>query len=146
VSTLGPEFLSSNSDSATDSAAYDSAIDGTASPPPFIAQDGTQTTSDEQSHEREQSFARSFETSSSSPLYPSRGATGSMSASEVLIAKNLHFNAIKTLTEQFGGRVVDVGENDCIVQISAKSVRVNAFLNLMRTFGVIEAARSGEWA
>lgn len=67
-----------------------------------------------------------------------------MSPSEALIAKNLHFNAIKTLTEQFGGRVVDVGENDCIVQISAKSVRVNAFLNLMRTFGVIEAARSGE--
>jgi acetolactate synthase-1/3 small subunit len=66
-----------------------------------------------------------------------------MSASEALIAKNLHFNAIKTLAEQFGGRIVDVGENDCIVQLTAKSLRVNAFLNLMRTFGVLEAARSG---
>jgi len=69
-----------------------------------------------------------------------------MSASEALIAKNLHFNAIKTLAEQFGGRIVDVGENDCIVQLTAKSLRVNAFLNLMRTFGVLEAARSGESA
>lgn len=66
-----------------------------------------------------------------------------MTPSEALIAKNLHFNAIKTLAEQFGGRIVDVGENDCIVQLTAKSVRVNAFLNLMRTFGVLEAARSG---
>ena len=67
-----------------------------------------------------------------------------MTPSEALIAKNLHFNAIKTLAEQFGGRIVDVGENDCIVQLTAKSLRVNAFLNLMRTFGVLEAARSGK--
>lgn len=145
VSTLGPDFASSQSaESHTSQAAYDSAIEQTATPPSFVANDGT--TSEETLAEREQALARSFEQSSSqgaNPLYPSRNQTAGMSPSEALIAKNLHFTAIKTLAEQFGGRIVDVGENDCIVQLTAKSVRVNAFLNLMRTFGVLEAARSG---
>jgi acetolactate synthase-1/3 small subunit len=146
VSTLGPEFShNSSSDSATSQAAYDSAIDQTAAPPSFVANDGSASASDETLAEKEAALARSFENSSSNnPLYPSRRQTEGMSASEALIAKNLHFNAIKTLAEQFGGRIVDVGENDCIVQLTAKSLRVNAFLNLMRTFGVLEAARSGE--
>lgn len=66
-----------------------------------------------------------------------------MSASEALIAKNLHLSAIKTLADQFGGRVVDVAENSCIVELTAKSSRVDSFLSLMRPFGVLEAARSG---
>lgn len=140
VSTLGPEFAQNNhSDSATSQTAYDQAIDQTANPPSFVGQDGQQ---EESLAQQEAALARSFE-SSSNPLYPSRRHTDGMSASEALIAKNLHFNAIKTLAEQFGGRIVDVGENDCIVQLTAKSLRVNAFLNLMRTFGVLEAARSG---
>lgn len=145
VSTLGPEFASNpSSESHTSQAAYDSAIDQTASAPSFVSNDGTAAGSEESLVEKEQALARSFENSTSSnPLYPSRRSTEGMSPSEALIAKNLHFTAIKTLAEQFGGRIVDVGENDCIVQLTAKSVRVNAFLNLMRTFGVLEAARSG---
>lgn len=144
VSTLGPEFASNHSsDSLTSQAAYDSAIDQTATAPSFVSSDGS-SGSENEAVEREQALARSFENSSSgNPLYPSRKSTEGMSASEALIAKNLHFTAIKTLAEQFGGRIVDVGENDCIVQLTAKSVRVNAFLNLMRTFGVLEASRSG---
>ena len=140
VSTLGPEFAhNDSSNSATSQTAYDQAIDQTANIPTFVGQDGQQ---EESLAQQEAALARSFE-SSSNPLYPSRRHTEGMSASEALIAKNLHFNAIKTLAEQFGGRIVDVGENDCIVQLTAKSLRVNAFLNLMRTFGVLEAARSG---
>lgn len=147
VSTLGPEFASSSDeDSHTSQAAYDSAIDQTATPPSFVSSEGVTGNEETQHVEREQALARSFENSShggENPLYPSRRHNQGMSPSEALIAKNLHFNAIKTLAEQFGGRIVDVGENDCIVQLTAKSVRVNAFLNLMRTFGVMEAARSG---
>jgi acetolactate synthase-1/3 small subunit len=144
VSTLGPEFAQNDhSDSATSQTAYDQAIDQTATPPSFVSSDGSSSASDETLAEKEAALARSFE-SSSNPLYPSRRQTDGMTPSEALIAKNLHFNAIKTLAEQFGGRIVDVGENDCIVQLTAKSLRVNAFLNLMRTFGVLEAARSGK--
>jgi acetolactate synthase-1/3 small subunit len=53
-------------------------------------------------------------------------------------------NAIKTLTDQFGGRLVDVAENSVIVELTAKSSRVEAFLSLLRPFGILEAARSGE--
>lgn len=149
VSTLGPEFAASPQDSHTSQQAYDTAIDQTATAPSFVSSEGTPNAgADEALVEREQALARSFENStgnqSTNPLYPSRSQNNGMSASEALIAKNLHFTAIKTLAEQFGGRIVDVGENDCIVQLTAKSVRVNAFLNLMRTFGVLEAARSGE--
>jgi acetolactate synthase-1/3 small subunit len=75
-------------------------------------------------------------------LYPTRRE---MSASEALIAKNLHLSAIKTLADQFGGRVVDVAEESCIIELTAKSSRVESFLGLIRHFGVLEAARSGEW-
>ena len=67
------------------------------------------------------------------------------SASEALIAKNLHLAAVKTLADQFGGRIVDVAENSCIVELTAKSIRVDAFLSLVRPFGVLEAARSGRF-
>lgn len=67
-----------------------------------------------------------------------------MTASEALIAKNLHLSGIKTLVEQFGGKVVDVSENSCVVELTAKSSRVDNFLGLMRPFGVLEAARSGK--
>lgn len=145
VSTLGPEFASSSDqDSHTSTQAYDSQIDQAATAPSFVSSEGTTGNEEAQHVEREQALARSFENSSGeNQLYPSRRSNEGMTPSEALIAKNLHFSAIKTLTEQFGGRIVDVGENDCIVQLTAKSVRVNAFLNLMRTFGVMEAARSG---
>jgi hypothetical protein len=41
--------------------------------------------------------------------------------------------------------VVDVAETSCIVELTAKSSRVDNFLALMRPFGVLEAARSGEY-
>jgi hypothetical protein len=40
--------------------------------------------------------------------------------------------------------LVDVAENSVIVELTAKSSRVEAFLSLLRPFGILEAARSGE--
>lgn len=101
---------------------------------------------------REENLVRHFEAKGSNPsglpegvkepeLYPSRRRE--VTASEALIAKNLHLSAIKTLADQFGGRVVDVAEESCIVELTAKSSRVESFLGLMRPFGVLEASRSG---
>lgn len=150
LSILGPEFAQdqlSGSPTHADSASFDAAIEhqDVSHPPGFVPESGstsTSTSSEGDKIARENALARSFE-SAGSPLYPTR-PQGGMSASEALIAKNLHLSAIKTLVDQFGGRVVDVAESSCIVEVTAKSSRVDAFLALMRPFGVLEAARSGE--
>lgn len=141
LSILGPEFAQeqlSGSPTHSDSASFDAAVESqdTQNPPGFVTNEGGESESNP-----ETALARSFE-SAGSPLYPSRSQ--GMTASEALIAKNLHLSAIKTLADQFGGRVVDVAETSCIVELTAKSSRVDNFLALMRPFGVLEAARSGE--
>lgn len=119
--------------------------------PSFVTADGQET----QSHhvdakfERERAIAQNFEKSGSSlpgnlSCYASNGQHNPLGASEALIAKHLHLRSVKTLTEQFGGRVVDVAENSVIIELTAKTARVEAFLSLMRPFGVLEAVRSGE--
>ncbi|KAK8858745.1 acetolactate synthase, small subunit [Kwoniella newhampshirensis] len=145
VSILGPEFAESQLAPTSLDGSFENAVESQVQPPPFIPSEaGDQSIEKVQ---REQALARSFEDSSSGssgsgPLYPSRGR-GEISASEALIAKNLHLSAIRTLADQFNGRIVDVAENSCIVELTAKSVRVDAFLGLMRPFGVMEATRSG---
>lgn len=52
--------------------------------------------------------------------------------------------AIRTLADQFGAKIVDVSENSVIVEMSGKTTRVNAFLSLVKPFGVLESARTGE--
>lgn len=109
-------------------------------------------TRDDDLQHREEALVRTFENAGENPaglpssiageeLYPSRRRD--LSPSEALISKNLHLSAIKTLAEQFGGRVVDVAEDSAIVELTAKSVRVESFLGLVRPFGILEAARSG---
>ncbi|WWC70912.1 acetolactate synthase, small subunit [Kwoniella pini CBS 10737] len=143
VSILGPEFAENQlNQSSIPDQSFENALENQ-STPSFVPADGT---SDKL--QREQALARSFEdsehsnsSSSNSSLYPNRRSE--ISASEALIAKNLHLSAIKTLSDQFHGKVVDVSENSCIVELTAKSSRIDAFLSLMRPFGVLEAARSG---
>lgn len=144
LSILGPEYAQdqlSSSPTQADSASFDAAVEAqdVNNPPSFVGEGG-----EGDKPAREAALARSFESAGAGgSLYPSR-TQGGMSASEALIAKNLHLSAIKTLVDQFGGRVVDVSESSCIVEVTAKSSRVDAFLALMRPFGVLEAARSGE--
>jgi acetolactate synthase-1/3 small subunit len=136
VSILGPEFAQEQISGPTHQPSFDQAVEDT-TPPPFVSTEGEQTPiQNADKHAREQALARSFENSASGgfglDLYPSRKQN--MSASEALIAKNLHLAGIKTITDQFGGKVVDVAENSCIVELTAKSSRLD---------GVLEAARSG---
>ena len=140
LSILGPEYAQGQlTGPSPDSISLDAAVETQDNHhvPPFVTADD-EPNSDKAARER--ALARSFE---SRGLYPTR-AHGATSASEALIAKNLHLAAIKTLADQFGGRMVDVAENSCIVELTAKSSRVDAFLSLVRPFGVLEAARSGE--
>ena len=146
ISILGPEFAQeqlSGSPTHADSASFDAAVEAqeSSNAPGFVPSESSSSASSGEKAAREAALARTFETSGSYPLYPPRQQ--GLSASEALIAKNLHMTAIKTLVEQFGGRVVDVAESSCIVELTAKSSRIDAFLALIRPFGVLEAARSG---
>ncbi|KAJ1644907.1 acetolactate synthase, regulatory subunit [Coemansia erecta] len=53
---------------------------------------------------------------------------------------------IRNLATMFGARVVDVGAECCIVELCAKSERVDAFMKIAAPFGILEAARSGRMA
>ncbi|TIB92217.1 hypothetical protein E3Q20_00478 [Wallemia mellicola] len=66
-----------------------------------------------------------------------------MSLSEALRTKHAHLSALKNLAEQFSGKLVDVSSDSVIVEVTGKSTRLDAFLGLVRAFGVLEASRTG---
>lgn len=66
-----------------------------------------------------------------------------MSLSEALRTKHAHLSALKNLADQFCGRLVDVSSDSVIVEVTGKSTRLDAFLGLVRAFGVLEASRTG---
>jgi acetolactate synthase-1/3 small subunit len=53
---------------------------------------------------------------------------------------------IRELCNIFRGRVVDVSDNQVIVEISGQEKKLEAFINLMRPFGIVELVRSGRIA
>ncbi|AAS50345.1 AAL021Wp [Eremothecium gossypii ATCC 10895] len=66
--------------------------------------------------------------------------------SELQRMKHEHLNAITNLATNFGGRVVDISESNCVVELSAKPSRISAFLKLIKPYGVLEVARTGMMA
>lgn len=66
--------------------------------------------------------------------------------SQVLRLKHEHLNDITNLTANFGGKVVDISETSCTIELCAKPTRISAFLKLVEPFGVLEVARSGMMA
>ncbi|CAF9920715.1 MAG: acetolactate synthase, regulatory subunit [Heterodermia speciosa] len=70
--------------------------------------------------------------------HPSR-----MAASQALRHKHEHLDAITRLTHQFGGKVLDISTNNCIVEVSAKPTRIDAFMKLVSPFGILESTRTG---
>ncbi|KAL6928125.1 acetolactate synthase, regulatory subunit [Hanseniaspora valbyensis] len=66
--------------------------------------------------------------------------------SEMTRLKSQHLANIKLLTESFGGKVVDISENNCIVEVSAKPKRITNFLQLLKPYGLLEVTRSGVMA
>src|SRR5262245_12594725 len=53
---------------------------------------------------------------------------------------------IVLLVEMFRARVVDVSDSDLMVEISGQEQKVEAFIDLMRPYGIIELARTGRIA
>ncbi|KAI9731777.1 MAG: hypothetical protein M1834_004566 [Cirrosporium novae-zelandiae] len=66
-----------------------------------------------------------------------------LAPSEALRQKHEHLEAITHLTHQFGGKVLDISTNNCIVEVSAKPTRIDSFMKLLAPFGVLESSRTG---
>jgi len=71
-------------------------------------------------------------------FHPSR-----LAASQALRHKHEHLEAITHLTHQFGGKVLDISTNNCIVEVSAKPSRIDSFMKLIAPFGILESTRTG---
>ncbi|QPG76780.1 acetolactate synthase, regulatory subunit [Brettanomyces nanus] len=69
-----------------------------------------------------------------------------LAPSQALRQKYEHLGAIKQLSDEFGGKIVDISDRNCIIELSAKPERISAFIALIRPFGVLELARSGMMA
>lgn len=53
---------------------------------------------------------------------------------------------VRELVEIFRGRVVDVGEEQIMIEISGRENKIEAFIERMRPFGIIELVRTGRIA
>ena len=53
---------------------------------------------------------------------------------------------IRELVNIFRGRVVDVAPEEVIVEISGQEKKIEAFIDLMRPFGITELVRTGRIA
>ncbi len=53
---------------------------------------------------------------------------------------------ILSLTQVFRGRIVDVGPEQLMIEISGQERKIEAFIDLMRPFGIVELARTGRIA
>ncbi len=57
-----------------------------------------------------------------------------------------HRNEIRELADIFRGRIVDVGADAVVVEISGQERKIEAFIELMRPFGIRELVRTGRIA
>src|SRR6516162_4482221 len=61
-------------------------------------------------------------------------------------AEGPHRSEISLLVEMFRGRVVDISPNSLMVEISGQERKIEAFIELMRPYGIVELARTGRIA
>ncbi|OAV87302.1 hypothetical protein PTTG_04976 [Puccinia triticina 1-1 BBBD Race 1] len=66
-----------------------------------------------------------------------------LTPSEALRQKHFHLQALTNLAKHFAAKVVDVSNDALIIELSAKTARIDAFLKLVRPYGILEAARTG---
>ncbi|KAI9829008.1 MAG: acetolactate synthase, regulatory subunit [Thelocarpon impressellum] len=90
------------------------------------------------SHESTETSGSLSSEAASDDFHPSR-----LPASEALRHKHEHLRAIQFLTKDFGGKVLDISTNNCIVELSAKPSRIDSFMKLIAPFGILESARTG---
>ena len=55
-------------------------------------------------------------------------------------------NEISLLVEMFRGRVVDITHDSLMIEISGQESKIEAFIDLMRPYGIVELARTGRIA
>ena len=55
-------------------------------------------------------------------------------------------NEIALLVEMFHGRVVDISSDNLMIEISGQEQKIEAFIELMRPYGIVELARTGRIA
>ncbi|KAI0194743.1 acetolactate synthase [Xylaria flabelliformis] len=95
-------------------------------------------------HHREMTAEVDAETSErtlediSQDFHPSK-----MIASQALRHKHEHLRSITYFAHQFGGKVLDISTNSCIVEVSAKPDRIDSFMKLVSPFGILESTRTG---
>ena len=53
---------------------------------------------------------------------------------------------VSLLVEMFRGRVVDISNDSLMVEISGQEGKIEAFIDLMRPYGIVELARTGRIA
>ena len=53
---------------------------------------------------------------------------------------------LKKLAESFRGRVVDIQHDNIMVEVVGSEGKVEAFIDLMRPYGIVELARTGRIA
>ncbi|MFO0905623.1 MAG: acetolactate synthase small subunit [Pirellulales bacterium] len=53
---------------------------------------------------------------------------------------------IRELVDIFRGRVVDIGDDEMMIEISGRESKVEAFVNRMRPYGILELVRTGRIA
>ncbi|TPX44087.1 acetolactate synthase [Synchytrium endobioticum] len=63
-----------------------------------------------------------------------------------LVAAGLQRQSITELARLFNARIVDVALDSMIIEMTAKPDRIDAFLQLLKPYGISEAARSGSMA
>ncbi|KAM3074733.1 acetolactate synthase, regulatory subunit [Clarireedia jacksonii] len=98
------------------------------------------TASDPEGLEGQEEWAskRLAELKESDDFHPSK-----LAQSQALRHKHEHLKSITYFTHQFGGKVLDISTNSCIVEVSAKPTRIDSFMKLIAPFGILESARTG---
>lgn len=66
-----------------------------------------------------------------------------MSASEALTEKHTHLKSIELLARQFEGKLADISNDCCIVELTGTTKKIDSFLKLVRPYGILEMGRSG---
>lgn len=138
ISILGPEYFEqvlAHHREMTDLDEHSPSQTSTATPPadltPDQLADWQESQSQLQGEEEEQYTEPDFHPSNLAP-------------SEALRLKHQHLETITYLTHQFGGKVLDISTNNCVVEVSAKPVRIDSFMKLIAPFGILESARTGK--
>jgi acetolactate synthase-1/3 small subunit len=63
-----------------------------------------------------------------------------------IVADAAKRNEIALLVEMFRGRVVDISPDTLMIEISGQEQKIEAFIQLMRPYGILELARTGRIA